>query len=573
VLDLVLLNATVVDGSGDPAYVADVGIRDGRIAAIAADGIDEAAQRTIDCAAKIVCPGFIDLHTHYDAQLLWDGTASPSPLHGVTTVLAGNCGFSIAPLTAADADYVKRMMAVVEGMPLAALAGDWDWTDFGQYLDRLDGAVAVNAGFMVGHSTVRRLVMGQSATTAPATSEQVAAMVELVGRSVDGGALGFSSSLGEGHTDGDGAPVPSRAAQFDEFVALAGALRDRPGTTLEFIPTVGPIAAERMELMADMSLAADRSLNWNLLGSLASEEIYEQQLTASDIADAKGAHVVALTLPDMMRMRAGNVLPNLPGWREVLERDEAGRRAAGADPATRAALRAGAEKVAERAMGVLADFDLMEVAEVDSEWVGRSLGEIAAARGTDVIDVLIDVVLPDRLSLYMVLPSLTPSLGRTDEGWARRVEVWKDRRVMLGGSDAGAHLDLMCHANYPTVVLSEVVRDRGLLTLEEAIHLMTARPASLYGLKERGRIAEGWHADLVVFDPATVGSEPAEVRHDLPGGGERLYAEAHGIERVLVNGSEIVVGGAATAARPGTVLRSGRDTETVSLADRQRLEP
>jgi N-acyl-D-aspartate/D-glutamate deacylase len=572
VLDLVLLRATVVDGSGAPAFVADVGITDGRIASIEPAGIEEPARRTIDCTGKVVCPGFVDLHTHYDAQLLWDGTASPSPLHGVTTVLAGNCGFSIAPLTPADDDYVKRMMAVVEGMPLEALAGEWDWTDFGQYLDRLDGAVAVNAGFMVGHSTVRRVVMGDSATTAPATPEQVAAMAELVGRSVDGGALGFSSSLGEGHTDGDGAPVPSRAARFDEFVALAGALRDRPGTTLEFIPTVGPIPAERMELMADMSLAADRSLNWNLLGSLASEEIYEQQLTASDIARAKGAHVVALTLPDMMRMRAGNVLPNLPGWREVLDRDEAGRRAAAADPTTRAALRAGAEKVAERAMGVLADFDLMEVADAGSEWVGRSLAEIAAARGTDVIDVLIDVVLPEQLSLYMVLPSLTPSLGRSDEGWAKRVEVWKDPRVMLGGSDAGAHLDLMCHANYPTVVLSEVVRERGLLALEEAIHLMTARPASLYGLKQRGRLAVGWHADLVVFDPATVGSGPAEVRHDLPGGGERLYAEARGVERVLVNGDEIVVGGVATSARPGTVLRSGRDTETVTLADRHRLE-
>jgi len=314
-------------------------------------------------------------------------------------------------------------------------------------------------------------------------------------------------------------------------------------------------------------------MNWNLLGSLASEEIYEQQLQASDVAAAKGGHVVALTLPDMMRMRAGNVLPNLPGWREVLQRDEAGRRAAAADPATRAVLRRGAEQVAERAMGVLADFNVMEVADAGSEWVGQSLATIAAARGTDVIDVLIDVVLPDKLSLYMVLPSLTPSLGRSDEGWAERVAVWKDPRVVLGGSDAGAHLDLMCHANYPTVVLSEVVRVRRLLTLEEAVHLMTARQASIYGLKERGRIAEGWWADLVVFDPATVASDAAEIRNDLPGGGERLYAAARGIEHVLVNGEEIVVDGVATEARPGTVLRSGRDTETVTLADRRRLDP
>jgi N-acyl-D-aspartate/D-glutamate deacylase len=565
-LDLLLKGATVVDGTGADRYVADVAVADGRIVRIA-PSIDDAAARTIDCTGLVVCPGFVDLHTHYDAQLLWDPTASPSPLHGVTTVLAGNCGFSIAPLGPENVDYVKRMMAVVEGMPLEALAGDWDWTTFGQFLDRLDGNVSVNAGFLVGHSTLRRFVMGDAATSEPATPDQLAAMVEVVKASVQEGALGFSSSLGEGHTDGDGAPVPSRAAAFDEFVALAGAVRDLEGTTLEFIPTVGPIPEERMELMADMSVAADRPMNWNLLGSLASEEIYEQQLQASDIAAAKGGHVVALTLPDMMRMRASNVLPGLPGWKAVLDLDEAGRRTAVADPETRATLRAGAEKVAERAMGVLADFNLMEVGDPESEWVGRSLADIASARGTDVIDVLIDVVLPEKLSLYMVLPSLTPTLGRSDEGWAKRVEVWKDPRVMLGGSDAGAHLDLMCHANYTTVVLGEVVRDRGLLTLEQAVAMMTGRPAAHYGLRDRGTVTEGAVADLVVFDPATVGSKPSVVLNDLPGGGERLFAEAEGVQHVFVSGTEVVAGGEFTEARPGVVLRAGRDTRTVTLAE------
>jgi N-acyl-D-aspartate/D-glutamate deacylase len=566
-LDLLLRGGTLVDGTGGPRRVADVGVRDGRIVGVG--HVDEPAIRTIDVTGKVVCPGFIDLHTHYDAQLLWDPTASPSPLHGVTTVLGGNCGFSIAPLGAAHADYVKRMMAVVEGIPIDALEGGgaWDWVSFGDYLDRLDRGIAVNAGFLVGHSTVRRVVMGDAATSHAATAEQLALMVRLVEDSVTQGALGFSSSLGEGHVDGDGKPVPSRAAALEEFVALSAALRTHPGTTLEFIPTVGPIPEERMELMADMSLAADRPLNWNLLGSLASEEIYEQQLRASDVAAAKGAHVIALTLPDLMRMRAGNVLPGLPGWKDVLELDEAGRRGAVADPTTRAALRSGAEQVADKAMGVLADFRLMEIADPGSAWVGRSLGEIAEARGTDVIDVLIDVVLPDKLTLFLVLPSLTPSLGRSDEGWGVRVSVWKDPRVMLGGSDAGAHLDLMCHANYPTVVLGEVVRERRLLSLEEAVEMMTDRPARHYGLRHRGRVVDGWLADLVVFDPETVGSGPPEVRRDLPGGGERLFAESRGVEHVFVGGREVVTGGVLTDERPGTVLRSGRDTESVTLAD------
>ena len=286
-------------------------------------------------------------------------------------------------------------------------------------------------------------------------------MAALVEESLSGGALGFSSSLGEGHLDGDGRPVPSRSATFEELVALAGSLRDHPGTTLEFIPAVGPISDDRMRLMADMSLAADRPLNWNLLGSLASEEIYEQQLGASDLAGELGAHVVALALPDMMRMRASHLLPGMRGWGEIMNLDRAARQAAVEDPETRASLRIAAEETARRSMGVLGDFALMEVGDPGSQWQGQSLGQIATSLGIDTIDVLLDVVLVDGLTLFLVLPSLTPSLGRSDEGWRARVSVWKDPRVMLGGSDAGAHLDLMCHANYPTVVLGEVVRDRG----------------------------------------------------------------------------------------------------------------
>ena len=259
--DTVLRGGTVVDGSGSPAAGADVGIVGDRIVAVGS--LEGPAERTVDLDGAVVCPGFIDLHTHYDAQLLWDDTADPSSRHGVTTVIGGNCGFSIAPLAPGDDDYIRRMMAVVEGIPLSALqsSGQWDWTSFGEYLARIDQGLAVNAGFLVGHSAVRRAVMGDDATRAEANPDQLAAMVQLVEESLADGALGFSSSLGEGHADGDGRPVPSRAAAFEEFVALAGSLRSHPGTTLEFIPTVGPIPRDRMQLMADMSLAADRPLN------------------------------------------------------------------------------------------------------------------------------------------------------------------------------------------------------------------------------------------------------------------------------------------------------------------------
>jgi N-acyl-D-aspartate/D-glutamate deacylase len=227
--------------------------------------------------------------------------------------------------------------------------------------------------------------------------------------------------------------------------------------------------------------------------------------------------------------------------------------------------------MARRGLGALGDYALMEVGDPESEWVGRSLGEIAAIRGADTVDVLLDVILVEGLTVFLVLPSLTPSLGRSDQGWRTRVSVWRDPRVMLGGSDAGAHLDLMCHANYPTVVLSEVVRKRGLLSVEEAVEMMTDRPARHYGLRHRGRIAEGWHADLVVFDPDKVASEATSVIRDLPGGGERLSAAARGVRHVFVGGHEVVADGTVTDVRPGRVLHSGRDTDTVTLADVRQL--
>jgi N-acyl-D-aspartate/D-glutamate deacylase len=263
-------------------------------------------------------------------------------------------------------------------------------------------------------------------------------------------------------------------------------------------------------------------------------------------------------------------LESLPGWRDIVQLGEDDRGAAIADPATRQLLRDGAERQMREALGVLSDFALMEVAPTAEKdagpWAGRTLTDIAATRGGDIVDVLIDVVLAEGLALSVVLPSLTPSLGRSDEGWAARVEVWKDDRVVLGGSDAGAHVDLMCHANYPSVVLGEVVRDRGLLTLEDAVRMMTAVPARLYGLRDRGHVAVGAFADLVVFDPETIATEPPAVRRDMPGGGERITAAARGIERVIVAGVDVVADGVCTTARPGTVLRSGTDTQTVTIA-------
>src|SRR3954454_3337612 len=558
-LDLLIRGGRLVGGTGAPARTPDVGIRDGRVVALG--NVDERAARTIDADGLVVSPGFVDLHTHYDVQALWDPAVTPSPLHGVTTVIGGNCGFSIAPLRPEHVEYVMRMMARVEGMALDALeAGPaWGGRPFGEWLDRLDGRLSVNAGFLAGHSTIRRVVMGADATSARATRDQVREMVRLLHESLDAGALGFSSSLGEAHTDGDGNPVPSRAAGFDEFLALAAAVRDHAGTTLEFIAAMGEIPADRAELMADMSLAAGRPLNWNLLGSLSPTEVYDQQLTSCDLAAAKGATVLALALPDLLRMRSSGILRSLPGWADVLALPDAERRSALQDQGVRDRLRAGFDTADERGLGAVMHWELVELPD------GRSVADVARARGTDPVDVLLDVVLPEDLALTTVFPSLVPSLGVSDESWRVRGDVWRDPRVVLGGSDAGAHVDIMCHANYTTVVLGELVRERGLFTLEDAVRRLTDVPARLLGLRDRGRIAEGAHADVVVFDPERIGSHPAEERHDLPGGAMRLYADAIGVNEVIVGGEPIVERGVLTGAQPGTLLRSGVDTDTVTV--------
>jgi len=569
-LDYLIRSGTVLDGSSAPGRPADVGVRDGRIVAVGR--VDEPAATELDAAGLIVAPGVVDPHTHYDAQLFWDPTASPSNVHGVTTVVGGNCGFTLAPLNAEDADYIRRMMAKVEGMPLAALEHGvpWTWSTFGEYLGALDGRLGVNAGFLVGHCALRRKVMGHDRGEEVATEDEVAAMRALLAESLAAGGLGFSSSQSRTHSDGEGRPISSRYADRREMLAFCEEVAAHDGTTLEYITNgcLDSFSDEEVELMTAMSVTARRPLNWNVLtvDARAAERV-EHQLAASSAAAKAGGRIVALTMPTLVPMnmsfRTHCALFLIPGWGDVMALPEEERMARLADPAVRAMLD---ERARSKEAGVFRGLSRWGTYVIGDTYAPandgcafRRVDDIAAERGTAPFDTLLDIVLADDLRTVL-WPNTDDGEDRT---WALRAAIWSDPRAMVGGSDAGAHLDRMCGSNYPTAFLGDCLRGRKLVPVEQAVHMMTSQPAQLFGLRERGLVEEGYAADLFVFDPETVASEPARLVHDLPGGAARLYAGSHGVVRVLVNGVETVRDGAPTGALPGTLLRSGRDTVSV----------
>ena len=569
--DEVIKGGTVIDGTGAPARIADIGIRDGKIVVIGQ--VDGEAAIVTDASGRMVMPGVIDAHTHYDAQLLWDPGASPSANHGVTTVIAGNCGFTLAPLrpTVAEAEYLQEMMSRVEGMPLPALKTiNWNWETFEQYLNQFENRISVNAGWMAGHCAIRRYVMGPDSVGGEATPEQIDAMVAELRKAIEVGALGWSFTTSGSHSDGDGQPVPSRWASNEEMLAMATEVGKHEGTSLEGIVPgcLDRFADDEIELLATLSAAAKRVMNWNVLTIDSREpDRVGRQVEAYDRAKELGGRVVALTMPVLVPMNMNFAtfcgIWLLPEWENTLRCDIPERIARLQDPATRAKLLTASKSEEAGIYRRLADWEDYVIGDTfapeNAGLSNRTVGEIAAERGTEPFDTLLDIVIADELQTI-----LWPAPKDKDpESWRMRVEAWNDERVMIGGSDAGAHLDRMCGATFPTRFLGDMLNGRKLIPIERAVQLITQRPAELFGLVDRGTLVEGSNADIVVFDPETIGSENAHMVADLPGGCSRLTADSYGIERVLVNGEAVIINGQFTGATPGTVLKSGKDTYTV----------
>jgi N-acyl-D-aspartate/D-glutamate deacylase len=556
VIDLIIENGLVIDGSGQPEQRRDILISGDRVVDIVESPPHIPAKDRLDATGQIVAPGFIDIHTHLDAQVFWDPFCTPSCFYGITSVVAGNCGFSTAPLRADDDGYIRRMLAEVEAIPVESLeeGANWQGRDFSEFLAQVEEAnPALNIGFLAGHSALRRMVLGNDHANPRPSDDAIDAMRDALEDALRAGAIGFSSSWNSIHVDGEGAPVPSRFSTREEVLSLCETLSRAPGSQLEFIPTVGNFEDHHIELMIQMSLTANAPLNWNVLIPKR-REIVERQLEASTRADAEGACIKALTYPGATVLRASSksvFFRTLPGWNALFEMPatEAGRRLR--DQSFRDGLRTGVLTQQPHILSILEGFVVADThSEETSCFSGISLESVGSEVGGDALDGLFHVWEADDLKTGFC----PEPMANSERSWEIRLETLTDPRVLVGASDAGAHLDALSTFDYPATLL-ELVRTRSVLSLPLAIEKLTKVPADFYGLKKRGTLEVGNFADVVIFDPAVVEPGLLGWRDDLPGGAGRIFKKPLGIHHVIVNGTPVVSGGELTGRRPGMLLR------------------
>jgi N-acyl-D-aspartate/D-glutamate deacylase len=569
--DLIVRGGYVVDGTGLPRRRVDVGVRDGRVTALARlDGDD--AREELDADGRIVAPGIVDAHTHYDPQITFDPYATMSCFHGVTTVVAGNCGFSVAPCKPEDRDFLTGIFARVENMdPIALSAITWDeCVTFADFLGSRAGRLGVNFACYVGHSNLRRWVMGAAASDRVATDDEVAAMRAMVVDAMAAGAAGVSSSAAPTHLDLDDRPVPSRVASRDEFAELAAAAGEAGGGSIAFLPAsaIGGIDADDEDYLIRLGTVSGLPVVIQGLGGRnktdAPTATWEAAHSFLDRATAAGAPVYSMLIarpfdrPIVIDESNFHYLA-VPSWNRMLQLPHAERVAALRDPATRAELREAVEHYnRDPALGTTVPPPLWRAVYVDevakpehAHLQSRSIAELAREQGAAPADVLLDLALDEDL--------VTRFRWRTESPeWAAAVgEAQLDARMIVGTSDGGAHLARDDGADWSSYFLRSWVLDRRVWTLEEGIRQITQVPAALLGFPDRGVLAGGRPADLMIFDPDTVGPWKKEFVHDLPGGVGRFKAWGHGVHATVVNGVPIVVDGELTGRLPGQVVRPG----------------
>ncbi|HTY79459.1 MAG TPA: amidohydrolase family protein [Candidatus Bathyarchaeia archaeon] len=558
--DLAIRGGTLFDGTGSPGVRGDVGIRGGRIVALGeATG---AAAQTIDAGGLAVAPGFIDIHTHYDAQVMWDRMLTISPWHGVTTVVMGNCGFGVAPTRPDHRGLIMRTLEKVEGMSLAALEAGlgkaWPFETFPEYLDAVEQrGTALNVAVLLGHTPLRLYVMGEEATERPATADELARMRALVREAIDAGAIGFATSKASTHIGYAGKPVPSRAAQFAEIETLAGALAEAGRGIIQ--ATVGrELFFKEFEALAR---ATGRPVTWTaLLAGMMGPGSHRDLLEKSRVLWRQGLKVVpqvaCRTLNFEFQFSEPFLFEGMSVFRPISTADVAGKMRLYADPEFRRAFKESFDRPRPGAVFAGGSWARTWISwyPVEPALEERTVTEVAAERGVHPIDLALDLALATKLEARFRM-----AVFNHDEDEV--AELLAEPGAVLGLSDAGAHASQLCDACFSTYLLSRWVREKQAIAMPEAIRMLTSRPAEVFGITDRGRLALGLAADAVVFDPATVGASKLRRVHDLPTGADRLVADATGIEAVVVNGVVIRRGGrdavAADGPLPGALLRSG----------------
>lgn len=555
--DLKITGGTIVDGSGQPGYRGDVAVKDGKIVALGK--VEGEAVETIDATGKVVAPGFVDIHTHYDAQVVWDRMMTISPWHGVTTVVIGNCGFGVAPTKAPHRDLIARTLEKVEGMSLdalrAGLGADWAFESFPEYLDTLEsGGTAMNVGVLFGHTPLRLYVMGEDAVKRAARGDEIVQMRDLVAQGMEAGALGFATSHAATHNGFDGYPVPSRMAEFEEIDALVGAVGK--GGVMQ--ATIGKTLLN--DEFEDLARKHDVSVTWTaLLAGMTGPGSHRRYLDRAAKQHAEGLNIVPQVAcrPINFDFHFGEPFPFevRPLFKPTLKADAAGKRAIYADPEFRQAFKDDTQPGQKNALAGWAERATISVAPGHPDWEERPLTEVAAEQGVSAIDLALDLSLESDLSARFRFGILN-----NDENEV--AELIADENCVVSLSDAGAHASQLCDACYSTHLLGHWVRDKGTLGLERAVQRLTSEPAALMGITDRGSLKQGVPADIVVFDPKTISAGPLRRVNDLPSGADRLISEADGIAAVVVNGTILRRDGqdqiAPDGKLPGKVLRHGR---------------
>ncbi len=529
--DTVIRGGTVVDGTGAPARAADVGIRDGVVAEVgeALDG----GREELDATGCIVTPGFVDPHTHLDAQLCWDAAASPSTLHGVTSVVLGICGFGIAPCHDGDGEYLLRSLEAVEEIPYASasLGVGFEWTTWGEFMQHLTGReLGVNAAGMVPHSALRYYVMGDRARSERATDDERDAMAGELRRAIDDGALGFATSRGPNHIDGNGDPVPSRAADDDELRALVQECRGRVwqiNVATKFAGDARELNAE-VDRYAAWSDDAGARLTWSPLFAEPGSTFWHDVLDHNRVLNARNPvapQVNPQAVTVTLRFDRPSVATLIPGWEATMHRYYAAphedRVAQLASPEFRAALRAAPE---DPSVMFAPDYGawIISTSPSRTDLLGMSVRAAADRTGHDSIDLLCDLIASDDLRTELQIPAV----NRDRAGAAA---MCADDHALIAFGDAGAHVTSVTSYTYPTDLLARVVRDEARMTLEAAVQRITRRPARYFGLGGHGELTPGFAADVCVVDLDALSMAPLRVSHDLPGGAPRLYRAAAGL--------------------------------------------